>query len=182
MRISTPIIVVLSNTQQVVSLKLTNTNYLYWWKQMKSYLFCQSVFHFVDGSVLCLSFHVSDSSAGFSLAIDPFFFIGSSRINLFWARYSFLFPWMYCALWWIVKPLIMFGALLRKLSPLCLILILCNFIGFFKIFGNVMLRLLYTCNKQNHYLMNWLLLASLSLLKTSISMCFMAFMVSSKTW
>jgi hypothetical protein len=45
-----------------------------------------------------------------------------------------------------------------------------------------MLRLLYTCNKQNHYLMNWLLLASLSLLKTSISMCFMAFMVSSKTW
>jgi hypothetical protein len=30
MRTSTPAIVVLSNTQQVVSLKLTNINYLYW--------------------------------------------------------------------------------------------------------------------------------------------------------
>jgi hypothetical protein len=28
----------LSNTQQIVSLKLTNINYLYWRMQMKSYL------------------------------------------------------------------------------------------------------------------------------------------------
>ena len=35
----TPSIIALSNTQQVVSLKLTNTNYFYWQMQMKPYLF-----------------------------------------------------------------------------------------------------------------------------------------------
>jgi hypothetical protein len=34
----TPYIIVLSNTYQVVSLKLTTTNYLYWRMQMKPYL------------------------------------------------------------------------------------------------------------------------------------------------
>jgi hypothetical protein len=71
---STPAMVALSNTQQVVSLKLTNTNYLYWRMHMKPYLLSQGVFHFVDGSVPCLSSHVSDSSAGSSLTINLFFF------------------------------------------------------------------------------------------------------------
>jgi hypothetical protein len=66
-------IIVLSNTHQVVSLKLKTTNYLYWRMQMKPYLLGQGVFHFVDGSVPCPPFQVSDSSDGSYLAINPTF-------------------------------------------------------------------------------------------------------------
>jgi hypothetical protein len=69
----TPSIVPLSNTHQVVSLKLTITNYLYWRMQMKPYLLGQGVFHFVNGSVSCPPSHVSDSSAGSSSTINPSF-------------------------------------------------------------------------------------------------------------
>jgi len=69
----TPAIVPLSNTHQVVSLKLTNTNYLFWRMQMKPYLLGQGVFHFLDGSVSCPPSHVSDSSAGSSSTISPSF-------------------------------------------------------------------------------------------------------------
>jgi hypothetical protein len=44
-------IVSLTNTHQVISLKLTNTNYFYWRMQMKSYPLGQGVFLFVDGSL-----------------------------------------------------------------------------------------------------------------------------------
>jgi hypothetical protein len=70
---TTPSIVVLSNTHQVVSLKLTTTNYLYWWMQMKSYLIGQGVFHFIDGLVSCPPSHVSNCSDGSSSAINPSF-------------------------------------------------------------------------------------------------------------
>jgi len=63
----------LVNTHQVVSLKLTNINYLYWRMQMKPYLFGQGVFHFVDGSVPCPPSHIFDSSAGSSSIISPSF-------------------------------------------------------------------------------------------------------------
>jgi len=66
-------IVPLANTHQVVSLKLTNTNYLYWRMQMKPYLLGQGVFHFVDGSVPCPPSHIFDSSAGSSSIISPSF-------------------------------------------------------------------------------------------------------------
>jgi hypothetical protein len=68
-------IVMLSNTHQMVSLKLTTTNYLYWRMQMKPYLIGQGVFHFVDGSVSCPPSLISDSSNdnGSSSAINPFF-------------------------------------------------------------------------------------------------------------
>jgi hypothetical protein len=69
----TPAIVPLSNTHQVVSLKLTNTNYLYWRMQMKPYLLGQGVFHFVDGSVPCPLSHIFDSSAGSSSTTSPSF-------------------------------------------------------------------------------------------------------------
>jgi hypothetical protein len=69
----TLVIVALSNTHQVVSLKLTNTNYLYWQMQIKPYLLGQVVFHFIDGSVPCPPSHVSDGSAGSSLTISPSF-------------------------------------------------------------------------------------------------------------
>ena len=75
----------------------------------------------------------------------------------------------------IVRPLIVFGILLSKLSSLRLILTLYNFMGSFKIFGKVMLRLICICRKQNPYMMNWSLLAGQSLLKILIFMCFVAF-------
>ena len=67
----TTAIVPLANTYHVVSLKLTNTNYLYRRMQMKPYLFGQGVFHFVDGSVLCPPSHIFDSSASSSSIINP---------------------------------------------------------------------------------------------------------------
>jgi len=66
-------IVPFSNTHQVVSLKLTNTNYLYWRMQMRPYLLGQDVFLFVDGLVSCPPSHVSDSSDGSSSTINPSF-------------------------------------------------------------------------------------------------------------
>ena len=77
---STTFIIALSNTQQVVSLKLTNTNYLYWRMQMKPYLLSQGVFCFVDGSMSCPPSHVFYSSDGSSLAINPSF--------LHWKQYD----------------------------------------------------------------------------------------------
>jgi hypothetical protein len=35
---ATAVLIPLSNTQQVINLKLTNNNYLFWRMQMKSYL------------------------------------------------------------------------------------------------------------------------------------------------
>ena len=70
---TTSSIIVLSNTHQVVSLKLTNTNYLHWRMQMKSYLLGQGVFHFVDGLVPCPPSHVSDCFDGSSSSINPSF-------------------------------------------------------------------------------------------------------------
>ena len=70
---TTPSIIAFSNTHQVVSLKLTTTNYLYWQMQMKPYLLGQGVFHFVDDSVPCPSSHVSDGSDGSSSTINPSF-------------------------------------------------------------------------------------------------------------
>jgi hypothetical protein len=46
-------IVPLSNTQQIISLKLSNTNFLYWRMQMKPYLLGQGVYSYVDGSFPC---------------------------------------------------------------------------------------------------------------------------------
>jgi hypothetical protein len=70
---NTTTIVPLANTHQVVSLKLTNTNYLYWRMQMKPYLLGQGVFHFVDGSVSCPLSHIFDNFAGSSFIISPSF-------------------------------------------------------------------------------------------------------------
>jgi hypothetical protein len=69
----TTTIVPLVNTRQVVSLKLTNTNYLYWRMQMKPYLLGQGVFHFVDGSMSCPPSHIFDNSIGSSSIISPSF-------------------------------------------------------------------------------------------------------------
>jgi hypothetical protein len=65
-------IISLSHTHQVISLKLTNTNYLYWRIQMLSYLLGQGVFGFVDGSNTCPSSHVL-AGDGISLQVNPLF-------------------------------------------------------------------------------------------------------------
>jgi hypothetical protein len=69
---SAAVIVSLSHTHQVISLKLTNTNYLYWQMQMKPYLLGQGVFGFVDGSNSCPSPHVFVVD-GTSLQVNQFF-------------------------------------------------------------------------------------------------------------
>jgi len=65
-------IISLSHTHQVISLKLTNTNYLYWCLQMLSYLLGQGVFGFVDGSNTSPSTHVL-AHDGISLQVNPLF-------------------------------------------------------------------------------------------------------------
>ena len=50
---TTTAVIPLSNTQQVINLKLTNSNYLFWHIQMKPYLIGQGVFSFVNGSYSC---------------------------------------------------------------------------------------------------------------------------------
>jgi hypothetical protein len=65
-------IISLSHTHQVISLKLTNTNYLYWRMQMLPYLLGQGVFGFGDGSNTCPSTHVL-AHDGISLQVNPLF-------------------------------------------------------------------------------------------------------------
>jgi hypothetical protein len=65
-------IVSLSHTHQVIFLKLTNTNYLYWRMQMKPYLLGQEVFSFVDGSNSCPSPHIP-AADGVSLQVSQHF-------------------------------------------------------------------------------------------------------------
>jgi len=65
-------IVSLPHTHQVISLKLTNINYLYWRMQMKPYLLGQGIFGFVDGSNYCPSPHVF-AADGTYLQVNPFF-------------------------------------------------------------------------------------------------------------
>jgi len=179
---TTPSIVTLSNTHQVVSLKLTTTNYLYWRIQMKPYLLGQGVFHFVDGLVSCPPSHVSDYSDGFSLAINPSF--------LHWKQYDQLILSVLLSshsidvlhlvvdcqtsscVWSTLKKTLVSPSNSRIMQ----------LHGSFKIFGKEMLRLLHTCRMPSQYLMNWLLLASPSLLKTLTSIYFVVFVVSLKTW
>jgi hypothetical protein len=70
-----PTIIPLSNTQHVINLKLTNTNYLFWRMQMKPYLIGQGVFSFVDDSTMCTSPHsdVSATSPAFCSGFSPAF-------------------------------------------------------------------------------------------------------------
>jgi hypothetical protein len=62
-------IVSLSHTHQVIFLKLTNTNYLFWRMQMKPYLLGQGLFGFVDGSNSCPSPHIPTAD-GVSLQVS----------------------------------------------------------------------------------------------------------------
>ena len=73
-------VVPLSNTHQVISLKLTTNNYLYWRMQIKPYLLGQGVYAFVDGSYPCPAPYVTatDTTAP---AITHSFSHGSNKTN-----------------------------------------------------------------------------------------------------
>ena len=84
---ATAAIIPLSNTQQVINLKLTNSNYMFWRMQMKSYLFGQGVFLFVDGSHSCpslldLSSYFFTASASFSAGPSQAFLIWKQQDQL----------------------------------------------------------------------------------------------------
>jgi hypothetical protein len=63
-------IISLPNTEQVMSLKLSNTNFLYWRMQMKPFLLSQGVYSFVDGTSTCPPFHL-ESAAVSSSSVNP---------------------------------------------------------------------------------------------------------------
>ena len=65
-------IISLSHTHQVISLKLTNINYLYWRMQILPYLLGQGVFGFVDGSNTSPSTHIL-AHDGISLQVNLLF-------------------------------------------------------------------------------------------------------------
>jgi hypothetical protein len=122
LKASITMIVPLSNTHQVISLKFTNNNYIYLRMQMKPYLLGQVIFHFFDGSLSCPLSHVLFADDSFFRLI-LFFFIRRSMINLFSMHCFLLFQWMYCILLSIAKPCNVFGVLLTKPSFPRLILV-----------------------------------------------------------
>jgi len=84
---ATTTLILLSNTQQVINLKLTNTNYLFWHMQMKSYLLCQWVFAFVDSLTPCPSPHdlssmVFTASTTFNSSISQAFLTSKQQDQL----------------------------------------------------------------------------------------------------
>jgi len=80
---ATAVLIPLSNTQQVINLKLTNNNYLFWCMQMKSYLIGQGVFSFVDGSTPCPSSHDFFNTAS---AVSTTFNSGPCQVFLAWKQ------------------------------------------------------------------------------------------------
>jgi hypothetical protein len=80
---ATTVLIPLSNTQQVINLKLTNNNYLFWRMQMKPYLIGQGVFSFVDDSTSCPSSHDFSSTTS---AISTTFNSGPCQAFLAWKQ------------------------------------------------------------------------------------------------
>ena len=131
-------IISFSHTHQVISLKLANTNYLYWCMQMMSYLLGQQVFGFVDGSNTCPSPHVL-AADGTSLQVNLLFLRWKQHDQLILsALLSSLSREVLhlvvgyqtsCSTWHI---------LLSKLSLPPQTLVLCNFMALFRISDRVM--------------------------------------------
>jgi hypothetical protein len=80
---ATTVPIPLSNTQQVINLKLTNNNYLFWRMQMKPYLIDQGVFSFVEGSTPCPSSHDFSSTAS---AVSANFNSGPCQAFMAWKQ------------------------------------------------------------------------------------------------
>ena len=63
-------IIPLPNTHQVVSLKLSNHNFLYWRMQMKPFFLGQGVYSFVDGTSPCPPSHLASAETS-TLSVNP---------------------------------------------------------------------------------------------------------------
>ena len=63
-------IIPLPNTYQVVSLKLSNHNFLYWRMQMKPFLLGQGVYSFIDGTSPCPPCHLPSAETS-TLSVNP---------------------------------------------------------------------------------------------------------------
>jgi hypothetical protein len=111
---SAAVIVSLSHTHQVISLKLTNTNYLYWQMQMKSYLPGQGVFGFVNGSNSCPSPHVL-AADGVSLQVSQLFLCWKQHDQLILSAQLSSLSMKVLHLVLIVKPHALSGTHLSKL-------------------------------------------------------------------
>jgi hypothetical protein len=107
-------IVSLSYTNHVISLRLTNTNYLYCRMQMKSYLQGQGIFDFVDGSNSCPSPHVLNVD-GTSLQVNQFFLRCKQQDQLILSALLSCYPWKFSILLLTAKLQVLFGAHLSKL-------------------------------------------------------------------
>ena len=71
----------LSNTQQVISLRLSNTNFLYWRLQMKSFLLGQGVYSFVDGTSSCPPSYLISTATSLP-SVNPSFLLWKQQDNL----------------------------------------------------------------------------------------------------
>ncbi|KAL3571040.1 hypothetical protein D5086_028289 [Populus alba] len=74
-------VVPLSNTHQVMSLKLTTNNYLYWRMQIKPYLLIQGVYAFLNGSYPCPALYVTATNT-VAPDINPFFLLWKQQDQL----------------------------------------------------------------------------------------------------
>ncbi|XP_073268322.1 uncharacterized protein [Populus alba] len=74
-------IIPLSNTQQVISLRLSNTNFLYWRLQMKPFLLGQGVYSFVDGTSPCPPSHLISTATSLP-SVNPSFLLWKQQDNL----------------------------------------------------------------------------------------------------
>jgi hypothetical protein len=63
-------IISLPNTHQLVSLKLSNHNFMYWRMQMKPFLLGQDVYSFVDGTSPCPPPHLAATETS-TFSINP---------------------------------------------------------------------------------------------------------------
>jgi hypothetical protein len=152
-------IIPLSNTQQVINLKLTNTNYLFWCMQIKSYLIGRGVFSFVDGSHSCPSPHdlssdPSANSASFSFGPSQAFLTWKQQDQLILSSLlsSFSIDVLHLVVDFPTSASV--WSTLELLLPLNPTLRLCNCMTLFKTFVKVMILSLSTCRKLRDYLIN----------------------------
>jgi len=114
--------------------------------QMKSYLYGQGVFYFIDGFFPCPPHHVVVAN-DVSLYVNNFFLRWKQQDQLVLSALLSSFSMDCYILLLIAKPHIVFGVLLNKPLLLYLTLVLYNFMVLFKIFNKVVIWSLYLCKK-----------------------------------
>jgi len=154
-------VVPLSNTHQVISLKLTTNNYLYWKMQMKPYLLGQGVYAFIDGSYHCPALYViaTDITAP---GINPLFLLWKQQDQLIMSE---LLSSLSTEILHLVVDCDISYSIWRTLeksftSPSHSTL--CSYMVPFRIYAREMIQLALICSELRSSLMSWLLLVGLS--------------------